>query len=51
VLAVASVGVGDVDGGHAAFVRLRGRPDVRPAFVAQLNQAIAVLEALVSTRR
>jgi len=51
VLAVASVGVGDVDGGHAAFVRLRGRPDVRPAFVAQLNQAIAALEALVSTRR
>jgi glycosyltransferase involved in cell wall biosynthesis len=50
VLAVASVGAGDVAGGLAAFVRLRTRPNLRPAFVAQIDDAILALETLAAGR-
>jgi len=45
VLAVASVGAGDLAGGHAAFIRLRARPDLRPAFVAEVDRMIGALLA------
>jgi len=48
VLAVASVGAGDIVAGHAAFVRLRARPDLRPAFAGEVDRMIAALAPLAT---
>jgi Glycosyl transferase family 2 len=46
VLAVACVGAGDVARGLDAFRLLRRRPELRPAFVSEVDRMMAALEKL-----
>jgi hypothetical protein len=45
VLAVASAGSGDLAAAHGAFVRLRGRPELRRGFIADVDRMISALGA------